>query len=66
MAVSLTITAANLLARVEGIAKDAREAKMRATALGVGVTGTEDVKMAADTIITAAEKATRLLKKVRR
>lgn len=66
MAVSLKLTAGNLQARIEGVAKDAREAKLQATGLGRDYAGVEEVKMAADIITQAAEKASKLLQKAKR
>lgn len=65
MAVSLKFTAANLQGRIEGVAKDAREAKLKAQGLGREYAGVEEVKMAADIIIQAADKASKLLQKAK-
>ena len=66
MAKSLSMTASSLSARINGVAKDAREALIQAKGLGVNHAGTEEVKMAAQIIIDAVQKADKLLQKARK
>lgn len=63
---SLKIVAGNLQARIESVAKDAREASAKAQGLGKGVQGTEEVKMAAQIITKACTEANKYLEKAYR
>lgn len=64
MAQSILITAANLKGRINGVAEDAKKAKMQADALGSGYKGQEEVKMAAQIILEAQKKAVAYLDRV--
>lgn len=62
---SLYITGKNLQARIEGLAKDARDAKAQAQGLGKDYQFTNEVTMASQIIIDAAAKANAYLNKVK-
>ena len=62
---SIYMVGKNLQGRINGVEKDAKDAKMQAQGLGKNYRFTEEVTMASQIIIDACEKANRYLNKIK-